>query len=225
MRISKNTVFITGGNSGIGRALVAAFVKAGNHVITCGRDKDTLKALKDEYPEVEVLRADLKNERAVRMLARKAVQANILINNAGILKAADIIEDDYLVQNAEDEMDTNYFIPLRLTKLLLPHLEQQENSAIVNISSVVATKPYHAIATYSASKAALHSFTQSLRSSLKNTKVFEVFPNGTDTPMVKGFDFEKVTPEFVAEAVMRGLEKDEFEIWPGKSFMSKLLGK
>lgn len=225
MKITKNTVFITGGNSGIGRALVKAFVEAGNQVITCGRDKETLKALKGEFPDVEVIRADLKSDRALRMLARKAVNANILINNAGILKAADIVKDDYIVQNAEDEMDTNFFIPLRLIKLLIPHLEQKENSAIINITSVVPVKPYDQISTYSASKAALHSFTQSLRASLKNTKVFEVFPNGTDTPMVAGFDFEKVSPDFVAQEVMRGLEKNEYEIWPGKGFISKLLGK
>ncbi|BAV06206.1 uncharacterized oxidoreductase [Filimonas lacunae] len=225
MNTTNNTVLITGGSAGIGLELAKLFSENGNRVIITGRTAATLQQAAAGLKNVTGITCDVTNandvEKLVQQLKTGFPDLNIVINNAGQAYVYNLVEDADAHVKAEAEMVTNYFSIIRLNNLLLPLLKQQPEAAIVTVSSIVAFAPSAlALPTYSASKAALHSYTQSLRVLLErtsNVKVFELMPPLVDTAFSKeiGGDKNGIPPQQVATEFWEALGKDTFEIHVG----------
>ncbi|WP_315817915.1 SDR family oxidoreductase [Paraflavitalea speifideaquila] len=189
MKLSNNTVLITGGTAGIGFAIAKQLTENGNHVIITGRNKERLERAVAQLNHVTGIVSDVSDEKDVNELVARLQQdfpqLNVVINNAGRAFAYSITEKGVdAFSKATEEFHTNYHSVTRLNEKLLPLLEQQPSAAIVNVTSIAAFAPNRIISSYSASKAALHSYTQSLRFELASTgniKVFELMPPLVDT--------------------------------------------
>lgn len=232
MELEGNTILITGGATGIGFALTKSFVEQGNEVIICARSEENLRKVKQEVPELHTTRCDISREEERKRLHDWVVTSfpdiNVLVNNAGIQRRIDFRKgtSDLLSQlNAEgaDEIDINFKAPVYLSAHLIPDLLAREEAAIINISSGLCFIPMAVMPVYCATKAAVHSFSVSLRHQLKNTpiKVFEVIPPMVDTGLDKrsrngrGHTDRGISPHEVARATMAGLQKNEFEVAMG----------
>ncbi len=223
MKTTGNTVLITGGSAGIGFEIARLFTEKGNRVIITGRDETRLRGAAAQLPGATALVSDVGSEADVNALVGR-LQAdfgdlNVVVNNAGRAFVYDLTDPAAGAFNkAAEEMHTNYLSVIRLNEKLLPLLKQQPAAALVHVSSIVAFVP-GPLVTYAASKAALHSYTQALRVVLEDTsavKVFELMPPLVDT----GFSREiggasGLPPRAVAEALLAGLEKDQYEIRVG----------
>lgn len=219
MKTSKNTVLITGGSAGIGFEIAKQLSAKDNHVIIVGRNQERLQKAADQLQHVTAINADIADAADVDTLVAKLKSdfpnLNVVINNAGYATLNSIVNDDDIFEKAGAEMRTNYLSVVRLNQKLLPILQKQDEAAIVNVSSIVAFVPGKLTATYSATKAALHSYTQALRVALTDTqvKVFELMPPLVDTEFSaeigghKGIPASQVADEFLA-----GLETDNYEI-------------
>ena len=224
MKTTNNTILITGGSAGIGFETAKLLSEKGNHVIITGRDENRLKQAASQLKNVTAIPFDVSKKeeqlQLVKRLSNDFPQLNMVINNAGRALLYDLVEENVnAADKAEDEMQTNYFSVIRLNELILPQLKKQKEAAIVNVSSVVAFVP-GSLATYSASKAALHSYTQSLRIALENTsvKVFELMPPLVNTELSKPIGGEDgIPPSQVAGEFLAALEKDDYEIHVGNT--------
>lgn len=220
MKTANNTVLVTGGSAGIGLQIAKAFIEKGNEVIITGRDEARLKAAAAQLGRVTTITGDVTKpadvDRLVSRIERDFPGLNILINNAGRAYVHDPANYTGIGEKLRDEMETNVFSVLGLTERLLPVLKRQQESAVINVTSIVALVPSAILSTYSATKAALHSFTQTLRLILGRTpvKVFELYPPLVNTEFSKeiGGAERGIAPEIVAERLMEGLSKDEFDI-------------
>lgn len=228
MNLTNNTIFITGGGSGIGLALAEALIAMGNTVIICGRNVDKLAAAQQRLPALHTVHCDLTDqadvERTVAWLHREFGKLNILINNAGILHMDGFYQRHHEVNEADlvqiaQEIDTNLLAPMQLTKRLLPLLAEQSDAAVVNISSGLAYVPMASAPVYCATKAALHSWSRSLRHQLAATsvKVFEVLPPTVDTAMTGAMQTRKITPQAMAATTIKQMRRDVYEIRVGQS--------
>ena len=192
MNTSGNTILITGGGSGIGRGLAEALHALGNKVIIAGRRKEALDATTAANPGMASITLDVEDPAAIRAFAREVTAAhpalNVLINNAGIMRAENLQAQQDDLQDAEAMVTTNLLGPIRLIAALLPSLQKQPSSTIINVSSGLAFVPLAMTPTYSATKAAIHSYTQSLRHQLKgtSTEVIELVPPGVQTDLMPG---------------------------------------
>jgi uncharacterized oxidoreductase len=188
MQINGNTILITGGGSGIGRALAEAFHSEGNQVIIAGRRKKVLDATIAANPGMKAALLDIENGEALRGFAEQLKHdypsLNVVIHNAGIMRPESV--QDGVVSNAEATIATNLLGPIRLTAALLPFLLKQPNAAIMTVSSGLAFMPLAMTPTYCATKAAIHSYTQSLRCQLRGTsaQVFELIPPYVQTELM-----------------------------------------
>lgn len=190
MKSSGNTILITGGGSGIGAALAHRFHDAGNIVIVAGRRREALEATIAGRPNLHAMVLDVESPEAIETFARELVAAhpalNILFNNAGVMQHEDIDSRRDLA-GAEAMITTNLLGPIRLTNALVDHLKAQPDAAIVNVTSGLAFVPLSAAATYSATKAAIHSYTVSLRDVLAGqVEVIEMAPPATQTDLTPG---------------------------------------
>jgi uncharacterized oxidoreductase len=181
MRTTGNTMLVTGGGSGIGRELAEAFHRAGNRVIVAGRRREALDEVAAANPGLETAVLDVADAAAVQAFAaelvRKHPELDVLVNNAGIMLDEDLTADPVDLAAAEATVATNLLGPIRLTAALLPHLRRRPGSAIVNVTSGLAFVPLARNPTYSATKAALHSYSQSLRQQLAGqVEVIEIVP-------------------------------------------------
>lgn len=172
MNISDNTILITGGGSGIGLALAEELKKAGNQVIVAGRSQAKLEdAAKKGLKTATV---DMSEEKSIHDFAQKLIRdfpsLNIVIHNAGIMKNENLLKSDHH-GIARETIETNLLGPILLTNELLPHFLKQKSATIMTVSSGLAFAPLNLTPTYSATKAAIHSYTQSLRYQLKDTKI------------------------------------------------------
>lgn len=189
MNISGNTILITGGGSGIGRALAEALHKAGNQVVIAGRREALLHEVTSANPGMEALLLDIQDKDDVAAFARQAVESfpelNVVIHNAGIMRSEAVAAGDFLA-TAEDTIATNLLGPIRLTAALLPHLLKQERAAILTVSSGLAFVPLATTPTYSATKAAIHAWSMALREQLKATpvEVIEIAPPYVQTELL-----------------------------------------
>jgi uncharacterized oxidoreductase len=187
MQITGNTILITGGGSGIGRALAEAFHAEGNQVVIAGRRKEQLDETTTANPGMKSAIFDIGNGNAIPGFADKLKvdfpALNVVIHNAGIMRQESL--RDGAVEEAEATVATNLLGPIRLTAALLPLLEKQPRAAIMTVSSGLAFVPMATTPAYCATKAAIHSYTQSLRYQLKGTpiQVLELIPPYVQTEL------------------------------------------
>ena len=222
MNINNKTVLITGGGSGIGLAIAQQLSERNNKVIITGRTAERLQAAAATLKNVTAITADVTNEEDVKRLVA-TIQADfggldILINNAGFAHYYSISADSNTYKKGLEEFNTNFFSILNLTEQFLPALQKSDEAAVVNVSSILGLVPHSTIPTYSASKAALHSYTQSLRFSLKDTavKVFELMPPLVNTDFSKEIGGENgIAPSQVADDLISAFESDSYEIHVG----------
>lgn len=192
MHITGNTILMTGGGSGIGRALAEALHGVGNRLIISGRRRQALEAVVAANPGMTFYELDVEDPNAIKALAAQVVAEhpalNVLINNAGVMLAEDLLAEPFDLASAEATVTTNLLGPIRLTAALLPHLRRQRAAAVVNVTSGLAFVPMAATPTYSATKAALHAYSQSLRSQLQGTtvQVIELAPPAVATDLMPG---------------------------------------
>ena len=225
MKTTGNTVLITGGSAGIGFETAKIFSALGNKVIITGRNQEQLDVALSQLTNAAAIVGDISNDTDVENLVvtvkNHFPQLNILVNNAGKAVSHSLMDGMDGYKFAEEIMRTNYLSVIRLNQLLLPILAEKEEAAIVNVTSVVAIVP-RSLSTYSASKAAVHSYTLSLRKELihanKNVKVFELMPPLVNTKFSAEIGGEKgIPPSEVALALLKGLKEDHFEIHVGKT--------
>lgn len=226
MNIRGNTVLVTGGSAGIGLAMAKALVAAENTVIVCGRDQIRLRKAREVVPGIHTIQCDVTRDDELADLHNRVLsdfpRLNILINNAAMMHICDFVESAGGSEKIEEEVRTNLLAPMKLTNLFLPVLQQQATAAIVIVSSGLAYVPVANVAVYCATKAALHSFTRSLRYRLRKTtiKVFEVLPPLVDTDLARTLHMPKIHADQVAKELLRGLKRERYELRVG---MVKLL--
>ena len=190
MKTNGNTILMTGGGSGIGEALAHRFHDRGDTVIIAGRRQDALDRAAAGRERIHTAVLDVEDDAAVQSFARQIVAdfpaLNILFNNAGIMRFEDLTGRRDL-SDAEATVTTNLLGPIRLTNALIDHLVAQPDAAIVNVTSGLAFVPLVATPTYSATKAAIHSYTVSLRTQLAGkVEVIELAPPGVQTDLTPG---------------------------------------
>lgn len=218
MQLTGNTIFITGATSGIGRGLAEAFHKLGNKVIIAGRRKALLDEVTAANPGMGSIVLDITDPASIQAAADTLIRdypaLNVLINNAGIMPfddASTVIDDKV----AQDILTTNLLGPIRMTSALVEHLKRQPYAAIVNNTSILAYVPLAGNAVYSASKAALHSYTLSQRFQLRDTsvQVQEIAPPWVNTDLIKKGDDPRAMPlDAFIEQTMAGLATDAAEV-------------
>jgi uncharacterized oxidoreductase len=190
MNISGNTILITGGGSGIGRALAESLHALGNKVIVAGRRKQVLDEVTAANPGIASAVLNIEDPTAICEFAAHLTQhhpaLNVVIHNAGIMRPENMLADPYDITDAEAIINTNLLGPIRLTSALLPLLKKQPHATILTESSGLAFIPMAFTPTYCATKAAIHSWSQSLRYQLKSTniQVIEIVPPYVQTELM-----------------------------------------
>jgi uncharacterized oxidoreductase len=220
---------VSGGSSGIGRALVAALCKEGYRVLTCGRDAAKLRQLEKEVPGVTGYVCDVSDREAVRHLAANVFDEypaiDVLISNAGGLKEIDFAAPDLDSVDLTAELRINLEGAIHLVAAFMPGLRRAAPASILVVSSGYALAPATRAPIYSASKAALHSLCKSLRLQLKPLRisVTELLPPLVDTPAVAHRQGKKLSAEAVATAALKGLHSGAKEVCPGDVRLLPLL--
>jgi uncharacterized oxidoreductase len=192
MKITGNTILITGGGSGIGRGLAEAFHKLGNKVIIAGRRKQVLDETVAANPSMTSAILNIEDAASIRSFAKKLAAdfptLNVVINNAGIMRPENFLTQSADIAEAEATITTNLLGPIRLTAALLPHLLKRPHATIMTVSSGLAFTPMAITPTYNATKAAIHSWSQALRYQLKSTsvEVIELVPPYVQTELMSG---------------------------------------
>jgi uncharacterized oxidoreductase len=218
MKLTGNTIFITGGGSGIGRGLAEALHKRGNEVIIAGRRKGKLIEVAQANPGMTWVELNIEDPTSMSAVAKKLMaehpRLNVLINNAGVLhfdNVAGPVDDKLLLSM----LTTNLMGPIRLTGALIEHLKRQNDAVVINNSSVLGFVPLAMAAVYSSTKAALHSYTLSLRYKLRGTpvKVLEMAPPWVQTDLHNSNNEPRAMPlaQFIEET-MQVLGTDTEEV-------------
>lgn len=227
MKLSGNTVLITGGTSGIGYALAEAMLRAGNTVAVCARTGDRLQTVKRKYPELHVHRCDVARESdrqdLIRWVGAELPQLNVLVNNAGVQRDIDFTHGIADFLHGENEIRINLEAPIRLSAMLIPTLAKNPASAIINVSSGLAFVPAAKMPVYSASKAGMHAYCLALREQLARIgiKVFEIVPPAVQTGLNPEGRAKRrnsritLRPETFVTAVIKALKGDIPEIGYG----------
>lgn len=211
MKTTNNTILITGGGSGIGRALAEAFHTLGNQVIISGRGQKALDETTTANPGMKALTVDMADPASIQTFAARLAEAhptlNVLINNAGIMRVENLLAEAAGTEDGEAMVTTNLLGPIRLTTALLPLLRKQPHATVMTVSSGLAFVPLTMTPTYCATKAAIHSYTESLRYQLRETsvEVLELVPPYVATKLMG--DHQEQDPrampleEFIAEVM------------------------
>jgi uncharacterized oxidoreductase len=212
MKTTGNTILITGGGSGIGRGLAEAFHKLGNQVIIAGRTQKSLNAVTAANPGMKSLIVDMTDPKSIATFAEKAAREfsslNVLFNNAGIMVPEDVAHGaETHLADSKAMVETNLLGPIRLTAALLPHLLRQPNAAVINTTSGLAFVPLAMTPTYCATKAAIHSYTQSLRYQLKETSV----------------EVKELIPPYVATTLMGKSQKSDSRAMPLEDYIKEVM--
>ncbi|SHF90739.1 uncharacterized oxidoreductase [Fodinibius roseus] len=232
MQLHNNTILITGGSSGIGLELARQLLRQNNNVLVCGRTLEKLRQAHQELPSLHYLQCDVSKSSDCDQL-RSWVQenhpdCNILINNAAIVHVENFFQDEDILEKAEAEIQTNLMGPIRLAKLFDPILSHHENSAIFNITTGLVYVPRAIYPFYNATKSALHSFTQVMRSQSENRSVsiIEVLFPAVDTPWHKGNPPDiAISAEEAVTKMIKGIEKGDKEIHVGKAKLLYMLSR
>jgi uncharacterized oxidoreductase len=190
MKSTGNTILITGGGSGIGRALAESFHALGNKVIIAGRRQSVLDETVAANPGMASATINIEDAESIKAFAAKLTAdfpaLNVVIHNAGIMRPENLVAPDYTTADAEATITTNLLGPIRLTAALLPHFLAQPSSTIMTVTSGLAFIPLALTPTYCATKAGIHAWTESLRYQLKNTsvQVLELAPPYVQTELM-----------------------------------------
>jgi uncharacterized oxidoreductase len=218
MKLTDNTIFITGGGTGIGRGLAEALHRRGNKVIIAGRRRAQLDEVVAANPGIDAIELDVADPASIQAVANKLIadypKLNVLFNNAGVMNldnAAGVIDE----KTMQTHFSINLLGPIRLTSALIDHLKKQDNATILYNSSILAFTPLANFAVYSATKAALHSYAMSQRFLLRDSsvKVQEIAPPWVGTGLVGEVDDPRSVPlDRFVEGTMAALETDAEEI-------------
>ncbi len=222
MQITGNTVLITGGGTGIGLELARLLVQRDNQVIICGRRADRLHKAQEQLPGLIIRPCDLtdaaERQQLVDWLVSEYPALNILVNNAGIQRVVDFTAGLRDLADVEEEVSINLLVPIYMSAMLLPHLAKHDVAAIINISSGLAYTPLAVVPVYCATKAAIHTFSLSLRFQLRHTsvKVFDIAPPTVPTglsgrPNRPTGDEHAMSVEAVATGIATAIENDQYE--------------
>ena len=231
MKLTQQTILITGGNSGIGLNLVKQLHSLGNTIIVVSRSQKNWEQLFQLQPTVQCLQCDLSNKEQVMHLAdslkAEKKPIDVLINCAALQYTPNLTDENFSFDSIDLEIHTNFSAVVWLSYLLLPQLQSRPESAIVNLSSGLAIYPKTASAVYCATKAAVHSFSQSLRYQLAETpvRVIEVLLPLVDTPMTAGRGTGKISPAVAAEKIIHGIKTDRDEVYVGKAKMLPFMAR
>ncbi len=236
MKLTGRTILITGGTSGIGLELARELVKRGNTVIVTGRDQGRLDAAQQALPGIHVFRSDVSDPEAITGLRGQVLarfpNLDVLVNNAGIMRNLDLNRDRDLI-DVTREIEVNLCGPIRMIQSFLPHLKARKGALIVNVSSGLAFIPLPLSPVYCATKAAIHSFSQSLRAQLGGTgvTVIELAPPAVETPLFRG-EFQEESKgqkamdvKVLARQAIAGIEAGRLEIRPGLSNILKTMSR
>ncbi len=228
MEVSGHTALITGGGTGIGLALTEQLSQLDNTVLICGRREAPLAAASERLANVHYRVCDVSKPEARRELADWATSEyehlDLLVNNAGIQRVVSFLSGERDLEDADQEIETNLMAPIHLSALLIPHLQDQRQPAIVNITSGLAFTPLAGVPVYCATKAALHSLSLTLRHQLRSTpiKVFEIAPPMVATELHgQRRDPEQeshlMSAEEAARGILQALQGDRYEIALGSA--------
>ena len=220
------TALISGANRGIGRAIAIELLENGIKKVYAGaRNVTTLKELKSEYGDRLVpVQLDVTDLVSIREAASQIDELDILVNNAGVFSIGKIFSDQ-AESSLKENLDVNVWGLINLTRAVQDLLSKKEETSIINISSLAGLANMPMAATYSISKAAVHSITQGMRAELveSNTLVMGVYPGPIDTDMAASLEMEKDSPENVAKTIVSGLIEGTEDIYP--DVMSKQAGE
>jgi uncharacterized oxidoreductase len=224
VKLSGNTILITGGASGIGLAFAERFLKRKNTVIVCGRREEKLLQAQKKFPELHTRVCDVSVESdrkdLLKWVKNDFPEVNVLMNNAGIQQRFNLLEQEEDWGYYHQEIKANFEAPIHLTMLFLEHLTKKESGGIINVTSGLAFTPMAIAPIYCATKAALHSFTISLRHQLSKTsiEVFEVAPPAVNTDLGgPGLHTFGAPLNDFADTIFQGLKNGEQEIGYGRS--------
>jgi uncharacterized oxidoreductase len=236
MKLEKKTILITGGTSGIGLELAKQLLQRGNTVIVTGRDQEKLDAATRALPGVHTFKSDVSDPAAIAALHASVLTRfpalDALINNAGVMRNLNLNQAREL-NDITREIEINLNGPVRMIQQFLPHLKTRKGALIVNVSSGLAFIPFPASPVYCATKAAIHSFTQSLRVQLEATgvTVVELAPPAVETPLLRGEFAEEMKEQkgmdvmTLARQAIAGIEAGKLEIRPGLANVLKAMSR
>jgi len=216
MKINNNKILITGATAGIGEALTKTFLKLDNQIIALGRNTEKLEELSKLDKRIIPFQCDISKQeeldRLTLFIEQNHQDLNILINNAGIQYNYNFENESQLLDKVAHEITINFLAPLKLIALLLPTLQNNKNSAIVNVSSGLAIVPKAQAPVYCGTKAGIHIFSKSLRSQLKKVKVFEIIPPLVETAMTTGRGKGKISPQRLVDEFIKAFKKNNYEV-------------
>jgi uncharacterized oxidoreductase len=236
MKLENKTVLITGGTSGIGMELAWQLLQRNNTVIVTGRDLQKLDAVERIFPNIHTFESDVSDPAAIAALYDRVMakfpDLDMLVNNAGIMRNLNLNADRDL-NDVTREIDINLSGTVRMVQQFLPHLKTRSGALIVNVSSGLAFIPLPISPVYCATKAAIHSYTQSLRIQLDGTSVtvVELAPPGTETPLFRGefaaeMEGQKgMNVELLVKQAIAAIEAGKLEIRPGLSNVLKMMSR
>jgi uncharacterized oxidoreductase len=236
MKLHHKTILITGGTSGIGLELARRLLARGNTVIVTGREPAKLAAAQAQLPALHVVQSDVSDAQAIAALHAQVLAQfpalDVLINNAGVMRNLNLNKPRTL-EDVTREIDINLSGPVRMIQQFLPHLHTRPEALIVNVSSGLAFVPFPIAPVYCATKAALHSFTLSLRVQLagSSVQVVELAPPAVETPLLRA-EFARemqgqqgMDVQVLAQRALAGIEAGRLEIRPGLSNVLQIMSR
>jgi short-subunit dehydrogenase len=222
MKFTDQIAMVTGANGGIGSAIVNELLKTDvKKIYACARNTDNLKGMFND-PRVQAVQLDITKSESIKDAVNNCADITVLINNSGLAKGGLINNLD----NAKTEIEVNYFGTHAMCSAFAPVLAKNNGGYIVNILSLLSFVNMPSIGTYSASKAALHSFTQGLRGVLakQNTKVIGVYPGPVATRATEGLEMPMADANDVAKEIVAGIIAEQEEIFPDKMAKDVMAG-
>ena len=231
MKLTGNTILITGGGTGIGLGLAREFAERGNEVVICGRRQEKLDEACRRVPGLRAHRCDVSDaadrQRLFDTLAADGLAINVLINNAACMRPYDFTQPDALdVEGMRRDIAANFAAPLEMIRLFLPVLRERERATIITVSSPGGVVPVSRFPVYCASKAAMISFTRSLRHQLAGeVEVVTVYPPSVDTAMMAGVGLPTIPVEACCREIMKRLSRGRDEIWIGQARYIPILSR
>jgi uncharacterized oxidoreductase len=232
MKLTNRTILITGGSGGIGLSFALKFLEYGNTVIVTGRRQNVLDAIKSKYPKLYTIKSDVGDPTQIVSLAERIKKdfpnLDVLMNNAGISLYKNLSKPEVDLTSLMDEMNINVGGVIRMTSAFIDILKANKGT-LINVSSALALVPFPCIPIYCATKAAIHSYTQSLRFQLEDSgvEVIDLMPPAVTTDMTvelnKVKDMKMIGTDELIKQSFKALEKGELEIKPGQASQLALM--